>query len=59
VLHDGRDASTDAIAVIDLVDGENQTQWNGPGGVSFTEALFVEYSGTGSVVGALHLGAVD
>jgi hypothetical protein len=59
VLHDGRDASTDAIAVIDLVDGENQTQWNGPGGVSFTEALYVEYTGTGSLVGALHLGAVD
>jgi hypothetical protein len=59
VLHDGRAPDADVIAVIDLADSENQSQWMGPGGVSFTEALYVETSGTGALTGALHIGAVD
>jgi hypothetical protein len=59
LLHDGGAASADLIAVIDLADQENQSQWMGPGGIAFAEALYVECTGAGTLTGALHIGAVD
>lgn len=59
LLHDSTDASGDVVAVIDLVDQENQTQWLGPGGISFVDALYVECTGAGTLVGSTYLGAVD
>jgi hypothetical protein len=61
IVHDGHDASGDVIAVIDLQDQENQTQWLGPGGISFVEGLYIECNGTGAagLVGPVYLGAVD
>lgn len=59
LLHDGHDTTGDVIAVVDLVAGENETVWLGPGGVSFVEALYVEQIGTGTPLGSLWIGAVD
>lgn len=59
VLHDGRDETTDVLAVIDLADQESETQWLGPGGISAGEAVWAEYVGAGRLTGALYLGVVD
>lgn len=57
-LHDGRTADDDVIATVGLsADGATDTQWMGPAGVSFVEALYAEVTGT--LVGALWIGAVD
>lgn len=57
-LHDGHTTDGDAPLTIGLAgDGSSSTQWFGPGGVSFTEGLFVEVSGT--VAGGILIGAVD
>lgn len=58
-LRDGRDASGDVLAVLELADGATDTQWLGPGGVSFVEGLYVETDGDGALTGAAWLGAVD
>ena len=65
-VRDGRDAGGDVLAVLRLADdtGElptNDTQWLGPGGVSFTEGLYVEVDpdSDGTLVGSVWLGAVD
>jgi hypothetical protein len=59
VLRDGRDETADALAVVSLSTGESQTQWFGPGGISVTEALFLDRTGAGTLVGSVLLGAVD
>jgi hypothetical protein len=56
-IYDGRDSSADVLAVIQLGAGAADTQWLGPGGVSFGEAAFVAVTGT--VAGSLYFGAVD
>jgi hypothetical protein len=58
-LRDGRDASADVVAIIDLVAGESETMALSGGGVAFGEALYLDASGAGRLVGAVHLGAVD
>lgn len=63
-LVDGHDAvNGDTFASLQLsADGATATQWFGPGGISFTEALYTVVTlGTGatSVRGAIYLGAVD
>jgi hypothetical protein len=59
VFHDGRDASADPIAVVDLANQEQETQWLGGAGVTFTEALYLEVIGTGPGLGAVYLAAHD
>jgi hypothetical protein len=59
VVHDGLDAGGDVIAIVDLADQENQTQWMGPGGVAFVDGLYAECTGTGTLTGAMWIGAVD
>lgn len=59
VLHDGRDASGDVLAIVDLVDTESDCQWFGPGGVAFGEALYLDVTGAGTLTGSVWLGAVD
>ncbi len=59
LLRNGRDSAGDVMALIDLVDTESDTQWFGPGGIAFPEALFLDQTGTGTLTGALWLGAVD
>lgn len=58
-LRNGRDASDEALAVVELAAGEAQTVWLGPGGVHFGEALYLEVSAGAELVGAVYLGAVD
>lgn len=65
-LLDGRDASGDLLAVLTLADDTaalptSHAQWLGPGGVSFTEGLYVEVDpdSDGALVGSVWLGAVD
>jgi hypothetical protein len=57
VFHDGFDASADVIAVVDLANQEQETQWLGGAGVTFTEALFVEVIGAGPALGAVYIAA--
>jgi hypothetical protein len=59
VFHDGHDASADVIAVVDLANLEQETQWLGGAGVTFVESLFVEVIGTGPGLGAVYLAATD
>jgi hypothetical protein len=59
LLHDGQDASGDVVAIVDLADQENQSQWMGPGGVSFVDGLYAECTGTGALTGSVWIGAVD
>lgn len=59
LLHDGRDTGADVIGVIDLATFEHDAAWFGPGGISLGEALFGEIVGTGTLTGAVYLGAVD
>lgn len=59
-LRDGNDSSGDVVAVIDLLDGENQTQWVGPGGISFVDGLYADAPiTTGALTGSVWIGAVD
>lgn len=46
-------ADGDIIAVIDLVDTENETIWLGESGVSFGEALYLERTGAGTLIGSV------
>ena len=61
-LRNSVDASGDVVAVIDLDPATGQTSQTvtltGPG-VSCPAGLFIETSGAGQLVGAVHLGAVD
>lgn len=59
LIHDGRSPDTDVVAVLNLADQGTATQWMGPAGVSFAEALYVECTGAGVLTGALWIGAVD
>jgi hypothetical protein len=47
------------VAAVDLPTGGSQSQWMGPGGISFVEGLYVESTGAGTPIGALWIGAVD
>lgn len=58
VLHDGIDTTGDVLAIIDLVDSENETVWFGPGGVSFSVGLYLEQIGTGVPTGTMFIGPV-
>lgn len=49
----------DVLGGFNLVDGEGDKLWLGPGGVSFGEGIFLEKTGAGALQGALWLGAVD
>ena len=57
VLRNGRDDSAEVVAVVDLDASSSSTQWLGPSGVAVGEALWATV--TGSVAGAVYLGAVD
>jgi hypothetical protein len=57
-LRNGDNPAADVVAVITGVAGSGDTKWLGPGGVSFTEGLYVELV-AGSVEGAIYLGAAD
>lgn len=57
-VHDGRDASGDTLAVLDLAAGTD-TQWFGPGGISFVEGLYVDIDGDAELTGSVWVGAVD
>lgn len=59
VLRNGRDEGGEPLAVIDLVDTESDTQWIGPTGVFFGEALYLDRTGAGRLEGAVWIGAVD
>jgi hypothetical protein len=60
ILHDGRDTGGDVLAVVDLIDQENDTtNLVAPAGVSFGEALYAEIIGTGALIGAVYTGAHD
>lgn len=47
------------LGTIELAAGSSQTQWFGPGGVSFVDGLYAEVTGTGAVTGSVWIGAVD
>lgn len=47
------------LGTIELAAGSSQTEWFGPGGISFIESLYVEVAGTGVVTGSVWIGAVD
>jgi len=47
------------LATIELAAGGSQPAWFGPGGISFVDGLYAEVTGTGTVTGALYIGAVD
>lgn len=57
LLHDGRDTGADVVGVVDLAALEHDAQWLGAG-VSLGEALYAEIVGTGTLTGAVYLGAV-
>lgn len=59
IFHDGRDTGAEVFSVLDLVAGESDRTWFGPSGISFGEALYLEVVGTGTITGAVYLGAVD
>lgn len=59
-FHDGHDAGGDVIAATaDLAAGASETHTAMPAGVSYVEALYIEVTGTGTVTGAVWIGAVD
>jgi hypothetical protein len=62
-LRDGRNADGDLIAVINLPAASSVTEWMAPGGVSFSNGLYVEIAtGAGletGIEGAVFLGAAD
>lgn len=61
VLRDSRTDTGDVIAYVELTDASSDTQWFGPGGISFGEGLYVQAiaPGAGVIQGAVWLGAVD
>lgn len=59
-LLDGRSAdATDVVAAFVVPSGGDAQSWRGPQGVTFVEGLFAVVTGTGTLTGAVHLGAVD
>jgi len=59
-LYDGPAADASRyLGTVELAAGTSSAQWLGPGGVSITDGVFVEVIGTGTVTGALWIGAVD
>jgi hypothetical protein len=59
LLRDGRGTAGDVVTVIDLAAGESDNQTFGGSGVAFTDAMWVDITGTGTLTGSLYLGAVD
>jgi hypothetical protein len=59
LLRDGRSSSGDIVVVIDLAAGESDNQTFGGSGVAFTEALWLDVTGSGTLTGSLYFGAVD
>lgn len=47
------------LGTIELAAGSSQTEWFGPGGISFVDGLYAEVTGTGVVTGSVWIGAVD
>lgn len=58
-LRDARADDGEVLAVLELAAGASQTDWFGPGGISFVEGLRVTATGAGALEGAVWLGAVD
>lgn len=62
-LHNGDNSGADLVAAITGSQGTADNKWFGPGGISFTEGLYVELvTGAGlsnSVEGVIFLGAAD
>lgn len=62
-FHNGSDAAADLVAMITGGPGTADNKWFGPGGISFTEGLYVEVVNGGglsqSIEGVVHLGAAD
>jgi hypothetical protein len=58
-LRNGRDDSGEIMAVVQLDAANPATVWLGPGGVAFGEALYLDVTGPGQLVGAVWIGAVD
>lgn len=54
---DGREAGSKPLAYIHLASGLGETIWLGQAGISVTDALLIDISGT--VEGVLYLGGVD
>ena|SRR6185437_3108395 len=54
-LHDGNDAAADLVAVISLVANESPRAWMLPGGIAFSNGLFVNVV-SGSIEGVIYLG---
>jgi hypothetical protein len=62
LIRDSRAAGNgDVLAVLDVVDTESETQWFGPGGISFGEGVFldVQSGSLATLKGSVWLGAVD
>lgn len=57
-LHNGTDASGDVVAVLDLKAGTSSTTTLGRAGVACPAGVYLNVA-TGSLTGAVHLGAVD
>lgn len=62
-LFDGRDTSGSLLATVQVAASpaaaSSQQTWFGNSGISITDALYVDISGTGVLEGCLYLGAVD
>lgn len=58
-LRNGRDSTGEVLGTVELATDQSHTVWMGPGGVDFGEALFLDVTGAGTLVGAVYLGAVD
>lgn len=62
-FHNGTDDQADLVAMITGAAGSADNHWFGPGGLSFTEGLYVELvTGGGlstAIEGVLYLGAAD
>lgn len=56
-IYDGREATANILAVVNLLAGVSSTIGLPGSGVSFGDGLYV--AGTGAVAGALYFGAVD
>jgi hypothetical protein len=57
-IWDGREAGTKPLAYLSVAAGVANTVWLGAGGISVTDALFIE-TVSGTAEGVLYLGAVD
>jgi hypothetical protein len=62
-LRNGTEGSADLVAVISGNAGSAESRWFGPGGISFTEGLYVEIVVGGglsqTVEGVVYIGAAD